>query len=252
MDLELQDKVAFVTGGGSGIGRAACLIFAREGAKVAVVDFSEEAGRETVCLITAEGGDAIFVKANIRSEAEIANAVASTVTAFGGLDCAFNNAGHRGLETDVVQCTDEEWDMMMETNVTSIRRCMKYQIPAMLKRGGGAIVNTSSGAGLFARQHMVAYTTSKHAVVGITKSAAIDFGPLSIRVNALHPGATITPMLMSAAPDRDLSPIAAKIPLRRLGTAEEQADAAVWLCSARAGFVNGASIVIDGGVAAQR
>jgi NAD(P)-dependent dehydrogenase (short-subunit alcohol dehydrogenase family) len=191
-------KVALVTGGASGIGRAAALAFAREGAKVVVADIAEAAGRSTVTEITRGGGEARFALTNVLDPKDIKAMVAVAVSEFGRLDFAFNNAGDRGGSTNVVDCTEQEWDHVMNLNLKSVWWCMKYEIPAMPKGGGGAIVNTSSGLGNFAGPNMASYTTSKHAVIGLTRSAAVDFGPLNIRVNALLPGATDTPMLAPA------------------------------------------------------
>jgi NAD(P)-dependent dehydrogenase (short-subunit alcohol dehydrogenase family) len=247
-------KVALVTGGSSGIGRAASLAFAREGARVVVADVAEDGGRETVNAITKAGGEACFVRADMLSHDDIKRMVATTVKEFGRLDAAFNNAGHRGGSSNVVDCTEEEWDMVLGLNLKAVWLCMKYEIPEMLKAGGGAIVNTSSGLGNFAAPLTASYTTSKHAVVGLTRSAAIDFGPNNIRVNALLPGATDTPMLAPAGQGSNLKleAMTQRIPLRRLGLAQDQAEAVVWLCSSRSAFVSGLSLISDGGLSVLR
>lgn len=247
-------KVALITGAASGIGRAAALAFAREGAKVAVVDINAEGGEETASAIRAVGREAIFVRADMLEPSDIAQSVAATINAFGRLDSAVNNAGHRGGSTTAVACDETEWDMVMGINVKAVWLCMKYQIPEMLKVGGGAIVNVSSGLGNFAAPNSAAYATSKHAVVGLTRSAAVDFGPHNIRVNALHPGATITPMLTPAAQGASVSLdlMAKRIPLRRLGRPEDQGEAAMWLCSDAAAFISGAGLIIDGGLSVLR
>lgn len=249
-----ENKVALVTGGASGIGRATALAFAREGAKVAVVDIAEDGGRETAKQIADRGGEAIFVHADMLKHDDIRAMVATTVGRFGRLDCAFNNAGHRGGSTNVVDCTEQEWDLVLGLNLKAIWLCMKYQIPQLLKAGGGAIVNTSSGLGNFAAPLTASYTSSKHGVVGLTRSAAVDFGPKNIRVNALLPGATDTPMLAPAAQGSNLKlqDMANRIPLRRLGTSEDQAEAVIWLCSERAAFTNGLSLICDGGLSVLR
>jgi NAD(P)-dependent dehydrogenase (short-subunit alcohol dehydrogenase family) len=246
-------KVALVTGGASGIGRATAIVFAREGARVAVADIAAEGAEETVAMIAANGGEATFVHADMLDPASIRNMVSQTVDRFGGLDVAFNNAGHGGGRTDVVDCDEAEWDLVMNLNLRAVWLCMKYEIPEMLKRGGGAIVNTASGMANFAGPKMATYTISKTAVLGLTRSAAVDFGPMGIRVNALLPGATETQMLQAAMKGAGQSSGSAdRIPLRRVSGPEEQAEAAVWLASERASFVTGLPMVVDGGVTALR
>jgi len=243
-----------VTGAASGIGRAAALAFAREGAQVAVVDRDSGAGQETVRLISSMGGSSFFLAVELLAPGAIRSMVADAVSHFGRLDFAFNNAGHRGYATTAADCEEEEWDLVMGLNLKAIWLCMKYEIPEMLKVGGGAIVNTSSGMGNFAAPKMMTYVTSKHAVIGLTRSAAVDFGPLNIRVNALLPGATDTPMLAAAmqGPAPRIQGVIQRTPLRRIGLASEQAEAVVWLCSDSAAFVSGLSLVADGGLAVVR
>lgn len=249
-----EGKTALVTGGATGIGRAAAIAFAREGASVAVADIACEKARETVSLINAMGGESVFVEADLLDRASIRAMVCTTVEQFGGLDIAFNNAGHRGGATNLVDCPEEEWDLVMSINLKAVWLCMKYEIPEMLKRGGGAIVNTASGMANFAGPNFATYTTSKTALLGLTRSAAVDFGPAGIRVNALQPGATETPMLHATLQNEASRNAAslARIPMRRYSQPEEQAEAAVWLASERASYVNGACIVSDGGVTALR
>lgn len=249
-----QDKVALVTGGASGIGRATAIAFAREGARVVIADIAEEGGRDTLQLIKDKGGEAEFVRADMTKHTDIRAMVATAVSKFGRLDCAFNNAGHRGGSTNVVDCTEEEWDLVLGLNLKAVWLCMKYEIPELLKVGGGAIVNTSSGLGNFAAPQTASYASSKHGVIGLTRSAAVDFGPKNIRVNALLPGATDTPMLAPAAKGSSLKlqDMANRIPLRRLGTSEDQAEAVIWLCSDRSAFVSGLSLVADGGLSVLR
>jgi NAD(P)-dependent dehydrogenase (short-subunit alcohol dehydrogenase family) len=249
-----QDKIVLVTGGATGIGRAAALAFAREGGRVAVADIASEAASDTVAAIREKGGDAIYVEADMLDPRAIRDMVARTAEHFGGLDIAFNNAGHRGGATNVVDCDEAEWDLVMGLNLKAVWLCMKYEIPEMLKRGGGAIVNTASGMANFAGPSFASYATSKTGVLGLTRSAAVDFGPLGIRVNALQPGATETQMLRATMEDAvpQSSSSMTRLPLRRYSQPEEQAEAAVWLASERASFITGACIVSDGGATALR
>lgn len=249
-----EGNIALVTGGANGIGRAAAIAFAREGAKVAVADIAAEQAEATVAAIKANGGEAIFVRADMLDPSSIQAMVATVVDKWGGLDVAFNNAGHRGGETDAVECDLQEWDLVMNLNLRAVWLCMKYEIAEMLKRGRGAIVNTASGMSNFAGPKFLTYAASKAGVLGLTRSAAVDFGPSGIRVNALLPGATNTQMmqatLQSSTPQSSAS--TARIPLRRVSAPEEQAEVAVWLTSQRASFVTGEGVVADGGVTALR
>jgi NAD(P)-dependent dehydrogenase (short-subunit alcohol dehydrogenase family) len=250
-----EGKIVLVTGGASGIGRAAAIAFAREGARVAVADIAAQAGEDAVATIRNHGGEALFLHADMLEPASIRYMVEAVVEQFGGLDVAFNNAGHAGGRTNLLDCDEAEWDLVMNLNLRAVWLCMKYEIPQMIARGGGAIVNTSSGMANFAGPNMAAYTSSKAGVLGLTRSAAVDFGPSGIRVNALLPGATDTQMLQASLKLRtaDQSASAAgRIPLRRFSAAREQAEAAVWLASDKASFITGASIVSDGGVTALR
>jgi NAD(P)-dependent dehydrogenase (short-subunit alcohol dehydrogenase family) len=250
----LENKIALVTGGASGIGRATALAFAREGARVAVTDIDEEGGRATVERIGAMGGTAEFFAADMLRGEDIRGVVQRTVERFLRLDVAFNNAAYQGKSTNLVECTEDEWDTVFNINLKAVWLCMKYEIPEMLKVGGGAIVNTSSGAGNFASPNLCAYTTSKHGVVGLSRSAAVDFGASNIRVNVLLPGATQTPMLdqFTHGSPSVIDAMRDRIPLKRIGTAEEQAEAVVWLCSDRSSFISGLSLVADGGLSAKR
>lgn len=248
-----EGKVALVTGGATGIGRATAIEFAREGARVAVADVNVEGGEETISAIRAEGGDAIFIPTDLLQSSAIREMVHVTVEKFGGLDAAFNNAGLPGRSSTVVDCDEANWDMVLGLDLKAVWLSMKYEIPEMIKRGGGAIVNTSSGMGLFAGPQMAPYIAAKHGVVGITKSAAVDFGPSGIRVNALLPGATDTQQLRGALQEGiQTSASAQRLPLRRIGKTEEQAQAVVWLTSDKASFVSGLSFIADGGLSAQR
>jgi len=250
MSRLFEDKVALVTGGATGIGRAAAQRYASEGAKVMIADINEAEAAETVRMIADAGGEARFVRTDIRSANDIANMVRETVSAFGRLDAAFNNAGTPGSFTNVVDCTEEEWDQVHVLNLKSVFLCMKYEIPAMLENGGGAIVNTASEAAKHPAPHMATYVATKAGVVGLTRSAALDFAPQNIRVNALLPGPTVTPMLMRGTQglDRSLDAFGARLPMSRVGQPHEQADVAIWLTSDQSSFVTGMAISADGGL----
>lgn len=248
-------KVALVTGAASGIGRAAALAFAHQGARVVVADLQRAAaaGRETVRLIRDDGGSATFVAADIARATEVQALVAMAIATYGRLDYAFNNAGICGTPTGVVACTQEEWDAIIAINLTGVWLCMKHEIPEMLKVGGGAIVNTASGAGLLGVAGMPAYVASKHGVVGLTKSAALEFAQRNIRINAVCPGTVWTAMMENlidgnAEMERQMRSAS---PYGRMARPEEIAAAAVWLCSDAASFVNGVALSVDAGRVAQ-
>jgi len=246
-------KVAIVTGGGSGIGRASALAFAREGAKVVVADVVVEGGEETVRLIQHNGGAAIFVKTNVSKAAEVEALVARAVLTYGRLDCAHNNAGIEGPGATTVDYAEESWERVLAINLTGVWLCMKYEIPQMLKQGSGAIVNTASTAGLVGYPRGSAYVASKHGVVGLTKTAALEYAKSGIRVNAVCPGAIDTPMMWRITdhlPQR-AARMAAAEPVGRMGQPAEIAEAVVWLCSEAASFVTGHAMAVDGGMTAQ-
>ena len=249
----LAGKVALVTGGGSGIGQATALIFAREGAKVVVADITVDGGEETVRQIQAAGGDATFVKTDVSQAAEVEALVNKTVETYGQLDCAFNNAGIEGAAKPTTECTEEEFDRTIAVNVTGVWLCMKYEIQHMLSHGGGSIVNTASAAGLIGIPSAPDYTASKHAVVGLTKTAALEYAKSGIRVNAVCPGAVQTPMIARSAqaiPGFDEIAVAME-PVGRFGQSSEIGEAVVWLCSDAASFVTGIPMSVDGGMVAQ-
>jgi len=252
MSGSLIGKVALVTGASSGIGRASALAFAREGAKVAVADVSVEGGEETVSLVKKAGGDALFVKTDVAKAAEVEALVARVVQAYGRLDCAFNNAGIEGGAGNTQNYPEDEWDRTININLKGVWLCMKYEIPAMLKNGGGAIVNTASTAGLVGYRGGSAYVASKHGVVGLTKTAALEYAKQNVRVNAVCPGAIDTPMmgrLTSHRPER-AARMAASEPVGRMGQPSEIAEVVVWLCSGAASFVTGLAMAADGGMTA--
>ena len=295
MSRQFESKVALVTGGSSGIGRATALAFAREGAKVVVADVDVIGGEETVRLIREESsfaptkirtatpvlaevgvkstvttfatkgnGDktrtygwdtdvARFVMTDISKAAEVQTLIHKVIETFGRLDYAFNNAGIEGITGTTVELTESNWDRVINTNLKGVWLCMKYGIPEMLKQGSGAIVNTSSVAGLVGFQSIPAYVASKHGVVGLTKSAALEYAKLGIRINAILPGVVRTPMVERFLySDHEVeASLLAQEPIGRFGTPEEIAEAVIWLCSDAASFVTGHALVADGGFLAQ-
>jgi len=244
-----RGKVAFVTGAGSGIGRATALAFARAGAGVAAADISEQGGRETARLIEEQGGRALAVRCDVTRAEDVRAALDKTVEAFGRLDFAFNNAGVEQRNAGVAEFEEEEWDRIIDVNLRGVFLCMKYEIPLMLRQGGGAIVNTSSGAGVIGIKGGGAYAASKHGVIGLTKSAALDYAPQNVRVNAVAPGYVATPMMdrFTGGAAEGWERITSEEPIGRVGRPEEIADAVIWLCSDAASFVVGHTLVVDGG-----
>ena len=250
MTRQFEGKVALITGAGSGIGRATALAFAREGAKVVVVDRTPPGGDETVEMIRAEGGEAIVVWADVAITDQVEKMVADTVKAFGRLDFAFNNAGIEGVNAVAHEYPEDEFDRVIAVNLKGVYLGMKYEIPAMLANGGGVIVNCSSVAGLVGFPGSAAYVASKHAVVGITKTAALDYAQRGIRINAICPGVIDTPMVDRALGDSAEADaiINSMQPLGRPGVPEEIASAVLWLCSDGAAFTTGQAIAVDGGL----
>ena len=256
MKARLQDKVALVTGGASGIGRATALAFAREGARVVISDVDDTGGEQTVQAIRAASGDAIFVRTDVSQPAEVDALTEKVIQTCHRLDCAFNNAGIQGQIANTVECQNENWDRIIATNLKGVWLCMKYEIPLMLRHGGGAIVNTASNFGLVGSAGMPAYAASKHGVVGVTKVAALEYAAAGARVNAVCPGPIKTPLsegVLREHPDaeRMVEAIMSRLPVRRWGLPEEVAEAVVWLCSEAASFVTGAVLPVDGAYVAQ-
>ncbi|MFN2226590.1 MAG: SDR family NAD(P)-dependent oxidoreductase [Anaerolineae bacterium] len=249
--MQLEDKAALVTGGASGIGRATALLFAREGAAVAVADIDASGAQLVAQEIVGRGGQAFAIQTDVAQADDCRRAVDHTVKAFGGIDILFNNAGII-RRADVVETTEDEWDQVMAVNVRSVFLMCKYVVPIMAARGGGAIVNAGSGWGLVGGRQAVSYCASKAAVVNMTRAMALDHGPQGIRVNCVCPGDTDTGMLRSEAQQLGAAEIeflagAADRPLGRVGTPEEIARAVLYLASDAASFVTGTVLVIDGG-----
>jgi NAD(P)-dependent dehydrogenase (short-subunit alcohol dehydrogenase family) len=246
---DYSGKVAFVTGASGGIGEAAALAFAEAGAAVTLVDIKMDECERTAAAIRAKGGKVIVAKCDLTDESAIQDALRRTVQEFGGLDFAFNNAGKYQQVADLADITAEEWRRIVEINVTGTFLCMRNQIPLMLKRGGGAIVNTSSGAGIMGIRGAAAYSAAKHAVIGLTRSAALDYAPTGVRINAVCPGIVHTSMAVevSGGTAQGLARMVAEEPAGRLGRPEEIASAVLWLCSDTAGYTIGHALVVDGG-----
>ncbi|MEM7541123.1 MAG: SDR family oxidoreductase [Pseudomonadota bacterium] len=253
MSGQCEGKVGFVTGAGSGIGRAASLALAREGAKVLVTDLNFEGCEETVKLITDGGGSAVALKLNVADEVEVGKAVRKAADDFGTLDIAFNNAGIAGPMARISEYPDADYHQVIATNLTGVWFCMKHEINVMRETGGGSIINTASAAGLVGTHSASAYCAAKHGVVGMTKSVALEYAKSGIRVNAVCPGGIKTNMVASA--DRDYPGFASKLeqnePMGRLGEPEEIANAVVWLGSDSSSFTTGTTLAVDGGYTAR-
>jgi NAD(P)-dependent dehydrogenase (short-subunit alcohol dehydrogenase family) len=247
----MTGKVALITGGTSGIGKATAELFVRAGTKVVICGRNHERGQEVVDGLKALHGDARYVKADVSKAAEVESLIETTIATYGRLDYAANIAGI-GAYATTVDCTEKMWDLLMRVNVKSMWLCMKYEIPHILKQGG-AIVNMSSITGLVGIVGQPAYSASKHAIIGLTKTAALEYAKCRIRINAVCPGSILTPMqdpVIHGDPEIEVR-IGARHPIGRMGTAEEVAAAIHWLCSDAASFVTGQAMVIDGGYVAQ-
>jgi NAD(P)-dependent dehydrogenase (short-subunit alcohol dehydrogenase family) len=249
MTTELEGKVGLVTGGTSGVGRDTAVLFAKAGAKVVVAGRRELEGEETVELIRAAGGDGLFVKTDVSKASEVDTLIRRTVEKFGRLDVAFNNAGIEGVWVPIVRQSEEDWDRTIDTNLKGVWLCLKYEIQQMLKQGsGGAIVNMSSIMGMIGSAGAAAYTASKHGVIGLTKTAALENARTKIRVNAVCPGVIETAMAKRTFG----APLVHKYvlschPIGRFAKPAEIAEAVVWMCSDRASFMTGQSLILDGG-----
>jgi NAD(P)-dependent dehydrogenase (short-subunit alcohol dehydrogenase family) len=249
MPGQFNNKVAFVTGAANGIGRAAALAFADEGASVVVADVSEAENSETARMIEKLGGRSVAVRCDVSRADEVKAALDQAIATFGRIHFAFNNAGIEQPIEPTADLTEEQWNRIVRINLSGVFLCMKYQIPLMLMNGGGAIVNTSSGAGLKGFKGQAAYAAAKHGVVGLTKSAALDYAASKIRINAVCPGIIDTPMMhrFTGGTRENQERVIAQEPIARMGTPEEIAAAVIWLCSDAAAFVVGHAMVVDGG-----
>ncbi len=250
-DDELAGRVALVTGGGSGIGAATARRFARAGAAVVVADVVEAGAAAVADEIVSEGGRAVAIAADVSEGDQVDAMMALAVDRFGGLDLAFNNAGISGTYGPLADLSIEDWQRTIDINLTGVFRCIRAEVPLMLERGGGSIVNTSSAAGQMGFAMLPAYVAAKHGVIGLTRSAALEYARAGIRVNAVLPGTVHTPMLEAFAGSVEgVRALAAPSPTGRPGTPEEVAEAAVWLSTDAARFVNGHCLAVDGGVLA--
>ena len=253
MSRAFDGKVALITGGAYGIGREAARAFAREGARVVVTDLAVEDGEETARIITKDGGTASFVRADVTQAADVKALLHEVERSCGRLDFALNNAGIDGVRARTADYPEDTWSQVVAVNLTGVFFCMKYEIPLMLRQRGSSIVNLSSVAGVTGFPAHSAYTASKHGVVGLTKTAALEYAKAGLRVNAVCPCYTRTPMLermLRTKPDLDAK-LQARVPLGRLGTPEEIAAAAVYLCTENASFITGHALVMDGGIVAE-
>jgi len=245
---EFTGKVALVTGGSSGIGRATAIKFGERGARVVVANRREKEGMETVEMIKKAGGEAMFVQTDVRIASQVENMVNQTVKRYGQLDIAFNNAGVGGIMARLIRTTEEVFDEVVDTNFKGVWLSMKYEIPVMLKQGGGVIINNSSTAGVSTAERLSVYSGSKHAVLGISNAAATEYGKDNIRVATVCPGWIKTRMTEELRAGKDADAFRAGIPLKRWGEPEEVAEMVIWLASDAASFVSGGAFIISGGM----
>jgi NAD(P)-dependent dehydrogenase (short-subunit alcohol dehydrogenase family) len=251
METTFKNKVAIITGGSFGIGKATAIAFAKKGAKVVIVDWVEDI--ETLNIIKSYGGEAIFVKCDVSKSNDVKTMIEITITTFGKIDFAFNNAGIEGTSAPTHECTEENFDKTISVNLKGIWLCMKYEIPEMIKQGKGVIINCASIAGLVGYTGLPAYVASKHGVIGLTKTAALEYAKQGIRVNSVCPGAIKTAMIdrLTGNKKEVEEQFAGMEPIGRLGLPEEVANAVLWLCSDEASFVTGHAMAVDGGWVAQ-
>ena len=255
MSKEFEGKIALVTGGSSGIGRATAIAFAKKGTKVVIASPQEKEGEETVAMIKEVGSEAIFFKTDTTQAIEVENLVNQTINTYSRLDYAFNNAGTEGILKPSIEQTEENWNQVIDVNLKGVWLSMKYQIPEMFKNGGGAIVNNASIFGLVGSPNFSIYCASKHGVIGLTKAVALEQATAGIRINSVCPGAIQTDMVDRAFGKDNESKAKAQVlagyPIGRIGQPEEVANAVVWLCSDAASFITGHSLAIDGGFTVQ-
>jgi NAD(P)-dependent dehydrogenase (short-subunit alcohol dehydrogenase family) len=249
---EFTGKVALITGGNAGIGRATAIQFAKHGAKVVISGRREKEGHEVIAEIKALGGEAIFVRSDVSKESDVKAMIERTLATFGRLDFAFNNAGVEETLTPLPDQTEETYDQIMDINVKGVWLSLKHEIPAMLKTGGGAIVNNSSIAGLVGFAMAPVYVASKHAVIGLTKAVAVEYAKQNVRVNAVAPGTIETRMFLEVTRSPEIKQLLESgQPMGRIGQPEEIAGTVIWLCSVGASFVTGQTLAVDGGYTAQ-
>lgn len=247
----LKNKVAIVTGGGSGIGRSTCLLFAQEGANVVVADYVADGGSETVRQIKAAGGEASFVLTDVAKSADVQNMIATTVKTYGRVDVLFNNAGIEGPSSKIANYKEEDWDRVIAIDLTSVYLGMKYVIPEMLKQGGGVIISTASVAGIVGFPGSGAYAAAKAGVINMTRMVALEYADKNIRVNCICPGIIETPMVDRVVGNRSKDRVIKAEPIGRLGRPEDIANAALFLASDESSFATGAPFIIDGGYVAR-
>lgn len=251
--FDFNGKVALVTGASSGIGRAIAIQFADRGAKVVVADWNEDLGLQTAQMIQKSGGEAFFQKCDVSNAGEVKKLIDNSVAKYGQLNMACNNAGIEGRQGFTADCTEENWDKVLNVNLKGVWLCMKYEIPEMLKHKGGAIVNISSIAGLVGFSGLPAYVASKHGIVGLTKTAALEYANQNIRINAICPGPIMTPMLerlMNKTPGMK-EQLTSSVPERRIGSPEDIANSVLFLCSEPSAYITGHCLPVDGGWVAQ-
>jgi NAD(P)-dependent dehydrogenase (short-subunit alcohol dehydrogenase family) len=251
--MKLRGKVALITGAGSGIGRATAILFAREGAKVVVVDYNEATARETAELIKKSGGEAIFIKADVSNGEEVRKMIDRAVQEYGRLDILYNNAGIEGQQAPTAECPEENFERVISVNLRGVFLGMKYGIQQMLKQGGGVIINTASVAGMVGFAGLPAYCASKGGVIQLTRTAALEYATMNIRINAICPGVIWTPMVERFTGKREemIKQFSEIQPVKRMGRPEEVAALALFLASEDSSFITGAAITIDGGYTAQ-